>query len=69
MTQLVISIEITIEDDKNNTKLLSVKDSQGGDITDEFKVFCKKNSLPIESQANIESAAVNFSKVNANRLL
>ncbi len=65
MTQLVIGIEMIIEDSKNKVTLHSVKDSQEVDVTDKFLIYCKINSLPLESQAEIEGAAIKFSKTFA----
>ncbi len=68
MTQLVISIKMTIEDSRNKVTLHSVKNSQGVDVTDKFLTYCKTNSLPLESQTEIEGAATEFSEANSSRL-
>ncbi len=68
MTQLALSIEMTVNDGNSNVSLQSVKTSLGDDVTDRFVEYCNNNSLPIGSQAEIESAAIAFSNDNSSWL-
>ena len=65
MAQLVIHVEVTISDDADATaRIDKVQDSNGADITDRFIHYCEDNQLPLDSQAEVEKAASDFSSAN-----
>ena len=68
MSQVVISIDLTVGNNTNTVQIQSIKDSQGNDISTQFYDYCKKNSLPLSSQQDLESAASKFSQDNASWL-
>ena len=69
MAQVVISVDVTIGNDiKAKVAFHSVRDGQGTDITDIFRKYCKDNNLPLNTQADIEKAATDFSEANKNWL-
>lgn len=69
MAKLVINVDVEIEDDiQAKVTINGVKDSQGTDITDTFRNYCEENKLPLDTQDQIEKAAVDFANANKSSL-
>lgn len=69
MERLSSNIKITIHDGGNDAAVQSVKTALGNDITDRFISYCRINSLPIGSRAEIESATTYFLRANSDWLV
>lgn len=60
---IVISVDMEIQEEcESSAKLTRVVDSTGQDRTDLYKSFCKDNGFDITKRAEIEGAAVPFTK-------
>jgi hypothetical protein len=69
MTSVVINIDVAIErGSQAKATFHAAKNSQGVDISDTFQKYCHDDGLRLDTQADIEKAAVDFSDANADWL-
>ena len=73
MAKVVINVDIEVDPEiadsvQARAILHSVKDSQGNDITTEFREYCDENSLPLDTEDQVVIATSNFANAKRDSL-